>query len=69
MAQDQGKSSETAWLKEIWGSLKDGSMNFNPEKNSSLNAGVLLRCCIKFVKYYTLNLYHLSCFAKGLAQT
>jgi hypothetical protein len=41
---------------------------FNPEKNSNLNAGVLLRSCTKFVKPYTLNLYHLSCFAKELAK-
>jgi hypothetical protein len=54
---------------QVWVSLKDGSMNFNPEKNSSLNACVLLRSCTKFVKPCTLNLYDLSCFAKGLAKT
>ena len=37
------KAQKGAWLKIIWVSLKDRSIDFNPKENSLLNACVFLR--------------------------
>ena len=50
-----GKKLKSSMVERNMSKFERWINEFNPEKNSNLNAGVLLRSCTKIVKPCTLN--------------